>query len=217
LGSPKLWPWLKRNSFDPYEKGNTNHCASCLNCLHAKSSVTLVGIYAPLSVASTPWEDISMDFVLGLPKTSRGVDSIFVVVDPFSKMAHFIPCHKVDDASNIARLFFREVVRLHGLPKTIVSDRDAKFLSHFWRTLWPRVETKRSFSTSCHPQTDGQTKVVNRSISTLLRVLLKGNHKSWDDYLHHIEFAYNRVVHNTTKLSSFEVVYGFNPLTPLDL
>jgi len=109
------------------------------------------------------------------------------------------------------------VVRLHGLPKTIVSDRDAKFLSHFWRTLWSRLGTKLSFSTSCHPQTDGQTEVVNRSLSTLLRVLLKGNHKSWDEYLPHIEFAYNRVVHSTTKLSPFEVVYGFNPLTPLDL
>jgi len=109
------------------------------------------------------------------------------------------------------------VVRLHGLPKTIVSDRDTKFLSHFWRTLWARLRTKLSFSTSCHPQTDGQTKVVNRSLSTLLRVVLKRNHKSWDEYLPHIEFAYNRVVHSTTKLLPFEVVYGFNPLTPLDL
>jgi len=132
-------------------------------------------------------------------------------------MAHFIPCHKVDDASHIAKLFFREVVRLHGLPKTIVSDRDTKFLSHFWRTLWSSLGTKLSFSTSCHPQTDGQTEVVNRFLSTLLRVVLKGNHKSWDEYLLHIEFSYNRVVHNTTKLSPFEVVYGFNPLTPLDL
>ena len=122
-------------------------------------------------------------------------------------MAHFIPCHKVDDASNIARLFFREVVRLHGLPKTIVFDM----------TLWSRLGTKLSFSTSCHPKTDGQTEVVNRSLSTLLRVLFKGNHKSWDEYLPYIEFAYNRVVHSTTKLSPFELVYGFNPLKPLDL
>jgi len=132
-------------------------------------------------------------------------------------MAHFIPCHKVDDVSHITKLFFREVVYLHVLHKTIVSDRDTKFLSHFWRTLWPMLGTKLSFSTSCHPQTNGQTKEVNRSLSTLLRVVLKGNHKYWDDYLPHIEFAYNRVVHSTTKLSPFEVVYGFNSLTPLDL
>jgi len=106
-------------------------------------------------------------------------------------MTHLIPCRKVDNASNIAKLFFKEVVCFHGLPKTIVSDRDNEFLSHFWRTLWSRLGTKLSFSTTCHPQTDGQAEIVNRYLSTLLRVILKGNHKSWDKYIPHIEFSYN--------------------------
>jgi len=150
------------------------------------------GLYTHLPAANAPWEDISMDFILGLPRTARGFDSIFLVVDRFSKIAHFIPCHKIDDANNISRLYFREMVRLHGLPKSIVSDRDPKFISHFWRTLWERLGTELKFSTSCHPQTDGQTEVVNRSLSTMLRAVMKGNHRSWDEYLPHIEFAYNR-------------------------
>nr|KYP38791.1 Transposon Ty3-I Gag-Pol polyprotein [Cajanus cajan] len=128
-----------------------------------------------------------------------------------------VPILLVPKKEYIAKLFFRQVVRLHGLPKTIVSDRDAKFLSHFWKVLWEKLGTKLLYSTTCHPQTDGQTEVVNRSLSTLLRVLLKGNKKTWDDCLPHLEFAYNRVVHKTTNLSPFEVVYGFNPITPLDL
>jgi hypothetical protein len=189
----------------------------CTTCQKAKSRLNSYGLYIPLPVSSIPWADISMDFVLGLPWTKRGRDSIFVVVDQFSKMAHFIPCHKSDNAVHIADLFFKEIVRLHGMPSTIVSDRDAKFLSHFWRTLWNKLGTKLLFSTTCHPQMDGQMEVVNRTLSTMLRAVLKKNLKIWEEYLPHVEFAYNRAIHSTTKVSPFQIVYGFNPHAPIDI
>jgi hypothetical protein len=114
-------------------------------------------------------------------------------------------------------LFFTDIVRLHDVPNTIVSDMDAKFLSHFWKTLWFKLGTKLLFSTTCHSQTDGQTEVVNRTLFTMLQAVLKTNLKLWEECLPHIEFSYNRSVHSTTKVCLFQVVYGFNHRAPIDL
>jgi hypothetical protein len=103
------------------------------------------------------------------------------------------------------------------VPNNIVYDRDAKFLSHFWRTLWFKLRTKLLFFTTCHSQTDGQTEVVNCTLSTMLRAVLKDNLRLWEDCLPHIKFTYNHSIHSTTKLSPFMVVYGFNPRAPIDL
>jgi hypothetical protein len=138
-------------------------------------------------------------------------------MDRFSKMANFIPHHKTDDASHIVDLFFKEIIHLHGVPNIIVSDCDTKFHSHFGRTLWAKLGTKLLFSTTCHPQTDGQTKVVNRTLSTMLRVVLKKNIKMWEECLPYVDFAYNRSLHSTTKMCPFEIVYGFLPCAPIDL
>ena len=147
-------------------------CARCITNRQAKSRVLPHGLYTPLPVLSAPWVDISMDFVLDLPRSRNGRDSIFVVVDRFSKMAYFISCHKTNDVTHIADLFFKEIVQLHGVPRSIVYDRDVKFLNYFWKVLWGKLGTKLLFSITCHPQTDGQTEVVNRTLSTLLRTII---------------------------------------------
>jgi hypothetical protein len=185
FGVKKILDILHEHFFWPKMKKDVNRiCDRCITCRKAKSKVLPHGLYTPLPIPSEPWVDISMDFVLGLPRIKRGRDSIFVVVDRFSKMAHFIPCHKTDDATNIADLFFREIVRLHGVPRSIVSDRDVKFLSYFWKVLWGKLGTKLLFSTTCHPQTNGQTEVVNRTLTQLLRTVVHKNLKTWEIVCH---------------------------------
>jgi hypothetical protein len=123
LAAPFFWPKMRHDV--------ERYVSRCTTYNKDKCRLNPHGLYTPLHVPSVPWKDISMDFVLELPRTKRGRVSIFVVVGHFSKMAHFIPCHKSDNASRVADLFFTEIVRLHGVPNTIVLDRDAKFLSHF--------------------------------------------------------------------------------------
>lgn len=132
-----------------------------------------------LAIPMHPWNDMLIDFVVGLPNTRIGKVSFFAVFDRFSKMAHFIVCDKIDGALHIANMFFNEAVHLDDMPRTIVSDRDTKFLSYFWKTLWSKLGTKLLFSTTCNTLTDGQTEIVNRTLSTLLRALINKNLKTW--------------------------------------
>eukprot|EP00253_Pinus_taeda_P005547 PITA_05547 len=155
-----------------------------------------------------------MDFITGLPKTKKNNDSIFVVVDKLSKAAHFIPVQSTYKVAQIAHIFMQNVFKLHGLPKTIISDHDVKFTSAFWKTLFFELGTQLNFSIAYHPQTDGQTEQVNQMVEDMLRAYVMQQPTRWEDYLHLVEFAYNNGYHTSTQMSPFEVMYGRKCRTP---
>jgi hypothetical protein len=140
-----------------------------------------------------------------------------VVVDRYSKMAHFIDCKKTSDELWVAELFFSEVVRLHGVPKTIAFDRDTRFLGHFWRNLWKKMGTKLHFNNVYHPQIDGQTEVVNWSLGKMLWSIVGENPKQWDFALPQAKIFYNSSMNISTGKYPFQVVYSGNPMCVLDL
>jgi hypothetical protein len=155
-----------------------------------------------------------MDFMVSLPP-SRGFDAIMVVVDRFSKMAHFIPTKDEATAQEIGRLFFTHVFKHHGLPKDIVSNRDPKFSNKFWRALWKRMGSELKMSTLFRPQTDGQTERVNLVIQQFLRNYVVTDQQDWVDHLELAEFCYNNSEHSTTGSTRFQMVTSKSLIVPM--
>ena len=158
-----------------------------------------------------------MDFIVGLPTTNRGHDAIWVVVDRLTKMCKFIPTKTTVKTPELARLFVENVYRLYGLPANIISDRDQKFNSHFWRAVFKRLDTMLNLSTADHPQTDGQTERVNQVLEDMLRAYVSKRQSNWEDYLPILEFAYNSAKNVTTGFSPFMLMYGFQPRSPVTI
>jgi len=164
----------------------------------------------PLPILEIIWEELSMDFIVKLPK-SNGFDAIMVVVDRLSKYGRFIPLKHPYSARLVAEIFMKEVVRLHGVPVSIISDRDLLFMSLFWKVMFKLHETTIKMSTSYHPESDGQTKVINRIVETYLHYFCLEQPKGWINFIGWTEYWYNTTYQGATKSTPVEVVYGRAP------
>lgn len=168
------------------------------------------GLLQPLLIPQTIWEEITMDFIVKLPK-SQGYDAILVVVDRLSKYAHFMALRHPYSAKTVAEVFIREVVRLHGVPVSIVSDRDPLFLSTFWRELFRMQGTQLNMSIAYHPTTNRQTEVINRILEGCLRCFCSEQPKNWHAVLPWAEYWYNTSYQGAARCTPFETVYGKAP------
>jgi hypothetical protein len=193
------------------------YISECDICRRVKADhLRTPGFLQPLPIPAWKWEEISMDFIVGLPRTSKGYDSIWVIVDRLTKSAHFLPVDTKYNAAKYARLYFHRIVSLHGVPLTIVSDRGSVFMSHFWKTLQKCLGTKHLKSSAYHPQTDGQTERVNQVLEDMLRACVLSFPEKWDECLPLAEFSYNNSYQESIRMAPFEALYGKKCRTPLN-
>ena len=192
----------------------TNGCGTYARVNQRAGKV--VGLLKPLPVARGRWERVGVDFITDVPTSSRGNDCIVTFVDHFSKRAHWMPCAKTIDAAEFAQLYLEAIIRLHGVPREIVSDRDARFTSDFWTEVNKKLQTKLLMSTAFHPQTDGLSEISNKQVTWYLQAFATHHQDQWDTMLPLAEYAYNTSTHSSTDRSPFELDLGYTPSIPLD-
>jgi transposase InsO family protein len=161
------------------------------------------------------WEEIAMDFIVGLPRTQSGYDSIWVIVDRLTKVAHFIPIKTTYSGPQLAELYMSRIVCLRGVSKKIVSDRETQFTSKFLERLHETLDTQLRFSFAYDPQTDGQTERVNQILEDMLRACALQYGRSWDKSMSYAEFSYNNSYQESLKMALFEMLYGHRCRTSL--
>lgn len=204
------WPRM-RETVETYVRG----CDACQR--HKSANQKPPGLLHPLPIPEASWETITMDFIGPLPKTKTGYDSIVVFVDKLTKMVHYSPAHIKDTAVDIAKIFIKDIFKLHGLPRTIISDRDTRFTGHFWRSVFRTLGTRLAMSTAFHPETDGQTERANRTLLENLRSFVSQHQDDWELHLPILEMAYNNSVNASTGHTPFYLNYGYHPRMPTSL
>ncbi|KAI4320582.1 hypothetical protein MLD38_034046 [Melastoma candidum] len=202
------WSGMKRDV--------AQYVSRCLTCQRVKIEHRRPGgELQPLPIPEWKWDEIAMDFVTNLPRTAQGFDSVWVIVDRLTKSAHFIPISVTHSVAKLAKLHVKEVIRLHGVPSVIVSDRDARFTSRFWSNIQRSLGTRLNMSTAFHPQTDGQTERIIQILEDMLRTCALDLEGSWVDQLPLVEFSYNNSYQQSIQMAPFEALYGRPYRTPL--
>ena len=219
LGVEKTLTLVQRSYYWPNMTEDIRaYVESCKLCQEFKSqNKSPAGLLQPLPIPTKRWESVSMDIVTGLPETAEGYSGCVVFVDRLSKMAHFAAVSSRVDSEQLAQIFINNVFRLHGMPQSIVSDRDPRFMSRFWRAVFDTLESKLLYSSAYHPQTDGQTERMNRTLEQMLRIYTYREPAEWEKRLGAVEFAYNNATQASTRYSPFFLMYGEHPHLPLAL
>ena len=187
-------------------------CRSCGTCQAVKPSTQLpMGLLHTLPVPGQPWESIAMDFIGPLPPSPTGENFLWVIIDRMTSLVHLVPIKTSTDAAELADRYIREVVRLHGVAKSIVSDRDPRFTSKFWAEVNRILGTQLLMSTAFHPQTDGATERANRTINAILRAVVNPDQSDWMEKVPMVEFAINSSVNKSTGCAPFDLTYGYIP------
>jgi hypothetical protein len=184
------------------EERYSEYVALCDNCQRVKAERQRpAGLLQPLKTPEWKWKEISIYFIVGLPKIQSGYDSIWVIVDRLSKVVHFIPIKTTYKGSKLVELYIARIVCLHGVPKKIVSNRGTQFTSKFWEKLHESMDTKLKFSSTYHPQTDGYTERVNQILEDILRACALKDNQSWDKCLPYAKFSYNNSYQESIKMA----------------
>ncbi|GJS67778.1 putative reverse transcriptase domain-containing protein [Tanacetum coccineum] len=216
-GSDKMYQDLKKLYWWSNMKAEiATYISKCLTCAkvkaeHQKPSCLL----QQPEILEWKWEKITMDFISGLPTTPSGYDSIWVIVDRLTKFAHFLPMKKTDSIEKLAQLYLKEIVCKHGVPTSIISDRDSLFTSRFWKSLQEAMGTQLDMSTAYHPETDGQSERTIQTMEDMLRACVIDFGSSWDRHLPLVEFSYNNSYHASIKAAPFEALYGRKCRSPV--